>query len=130
MMHAYFARMIDAFRPADGPPPRTLGAFFRWALSGAWPGLTLAAFASALSGAAEVASATLLGMLLASSCSDTGAQAQAFGRVGAVNQEATGTPPGVGMGRKPPVFLRPGQSMRLGIEGLGEQRQKVVAYDG
>ncbi len=39
-------------------------------------------------------SATLLGMLLASSCSDTGAQAQAFGRVGAVNQEATGTPPG------------------------------------
>ncbi|BFL62499.1 Fumarylacetoacetate hydrolase family protein [Roseomonas mucosa] len=41
----------------------------------------------------------------------------------------TGTPPGVGMGRKPPVFLRPGQSMRLGIEGLGEQEQKVVAAD-
>jgi 2-keto-4-pentenoate hydratase/2-oxohepta-3-ene-1,7-dioic acid hydratase in catechol pathway len=39
---------------------------------------------------------------------------------------ATGTPPGVGMGMKPPVFLRPGQEMRLGIEGLGEQRQRTV----
>ncbi|MEI2383824.1 fumarylacetoacetate hydrolase family protein [Breoghania sp. JC706] len=39
----------------------------------------------------------------------------------------TGTPPGVGMGRKPQVFLKPGDEMRLGIEGLGEQRQKVVA---
>ena len=39
----------------------------------------------------------------------------------------TGTPPGVGMGSKPaPVFLKPGQTMRLGIEGLGEQNQKVV----
>ena len=41
----------------------------------------------------------------------------------------TGTPPGVGMGRKPPVFLRAGQSMRLGIEGLGEQAQQVVAAE-
>ena len=41
---------------------------------------------------------------------------------------STGTPPGVGMGHKPPVFLRPGDVMRLGIEGLGEQRQKVVAH--
>lgn len=40
---------------------------------------------------------------------------------------STGTPPGVGAGKKPPVFLRPGNSMRLGVEGLGEQRQKVVA---
>src|SRR5690349_4877800 len=40
---------------------------------------------------------------------------------------STGTPPGVGGGKKPPVFLRPGNSMRLGVEGLGEQRQKVVA---
>ena len=38
----------------------------------------------------------------------------------------TGTPPGVGMGHKPPVFLRAGQTMRLGIEGLGEQRQRTV----
>ncbi len=40
---------------------------------------------------------------------------------------ATGTPPGVGLGQKPPVFLRPGQTMRLGIEGLGEQRLVTVA---
>lgn len=39
----------------------------------------------------------------------------------------TGTPPGVGMGRKPPVYLKPGDEMRLGIAGLGEQRQKVVS---
>jgi 2-keto-4-pentenoate hydratase/2-oxohepta-3-ene-1,7-dioic acid hydratase in catechol pathway len=40
----------------------------------------------------------------------------------------TGTPPGVGMGIKPnPVFLKPGDVMTLGIKGLGEQKQKVVA---
>ena len=40
---------------------------------------------------------------------------------------ATGTPPGVGLGKKPqPVFLRPGQTMRLGITGLGEQCQHVT----
>ena len=39
----------------------------------------------------------------------------------------TGTPPGVGMGKKPePVFLRPGDVVNLGIKGLGEQRQKVA----
>ena len=38
---------------------------------------------------------------------------------------STGTPPGVGMGQKPPVYLRAGQVMRLGIAGLGEQRQRV-----
>src|SRR5213592_3333246 len=42
---------------------------------------------------------------------------------------ATGTPPGVGLGIKPtPVFLKPGDVMTLRIQGLGEQRQKVVAY--
>ena len=42
---------------------------------------------------------------------------------------ATGTPPGVGLGIKPtPLFLKPGDVMNLGIQGLGEQRQKVVAY--
>ena len=42
----------------------------------------------------------------------------------------TGTPPGVGMGVKPnPVFLKPGDVLTLGIRGLGEQRQKVVASD-
>jgi len=41
---------------------------------------------------------------------------------------ATGTPPGVGMGMRPePVYLRPGQTMRLGVTGLGEQLQKTVA---
>jgi ureidoglycolate lyase len=41
----------------------------------------------------------------------------------------TGTPPGVGMGVKPePVFLKPGNVMRVGIAGLGEQRQEVVAF--
>jgi 2-keto-4-pentenoate hydratase/2-oxohepta-3-ene-1,7-dioic acid hydratase in catechol pathway len=38
----------------------------------------------------------------------------------------TGTPPGVGMGMKPQRFLKPGDVMRLGIDGLGEQQQKVV----
>ena len=41
---------------------------------------------------------------------------------------ATGTPPGVGLGIKPPQFLKAGDEMRLSIEGLGEQRQKVVAF--
>lgn len=40
----------------------------------------------------------------------------------------TGTPPGVGLGKKPPVFLKPGDIMRLGIEGLGEQKQLVVPW--
>ncbi|MEL5389416.1 fumarylacetoacetate hydrolase family protein [Serratia ureilytica] len=40
---------------------------------------------------------------------------------------STGTPPGVGMGQKPqPIYLRAGQTMRLGIKGLGEQRQQTV----
>ncbi|HTO98446.1 MAG TPA: fumarylacetoacetate hydrolase family protein [Myxococcales bacterium] len=44
---------------------------------------------------------------------------------------ATGTPPGVGMGIKPsPVFLKPGDELHLAIAGLGEQRQKVVAWRG
>ena len=40
----------------------------------------------------------------------------------------TGTPPGVGMGMKPPLFLKAGDTMALGIEGLGEQAQVVVAF--
>ena len=39
---------------------------------------------------------------------------------------STGTPPGVGLGQKPQVFLKGGETMRLGIDGLGEQTQKVV----
>nr|WP_316643386.1 fumarylacetoacetate hydrolase family protein [uncultured Roseateles sp.] len=41
---------------------------------------------------------------------------------------STGTPPGVGMGHKPPLYLQPGDEMRLGITGLGEQRQRVHAW--
>ena len=40
----------------------------------------------------------------------------------------TGTPPGVGLGMKPPLFLKKGDVMTLGIEGLGEQRQEVVPF--
>jgi 2-keto-4-pentenoate hydratase/2-oxohepta-3-ene-1,7-dioic acid hydratase in catechol pathway len=40
---------------------------------------------------------------------------------------STGTPPGVGMGMKPPVYLKPGDVMELGIEGLGSQRQVTIA---
>jgi len=40
----------------------------------------------------------------------------------------TGTPPGVGLGMKPPVFLKKGDTMSLGIEGLGEQHQTVVPF--
>ncbi len=43
---------------------------------------------------------------------------------------STGTPPGVGLGQQPPVYLRPGQQMRLGIDGLGEQTQRTVAHGG
>ena len=42
---------------------------------------------------------------------------------------STGTPPGVGLGCKPPLYLKAGDEMRLGIAGLGEQRQRVHAWD-
>lgn len=42
---------------------------------------------------------------------------------------STGTPPGVGMGQSPQVYLRPGQTIRLGVEGLGEQTQVTRAWD-
>ena len=42
----------------------------------------------------------------------------------------TGTPSGVGAGFKPPRFLRPGDTMRLSVEGLGEQTQRLVAFQG
>jgi 2,4-diketo-3-deoxy-L-fuconate hydrolase len=41
---------------------------------------------------------------------------------------SSGTPGGVGLGQKPPVFLKPGDVMRLGIDGLGEQRLEVVPF--
>jgi 2,4-diketo-3-deoxy-L-fuconate hydrolase len=39
---------------------------------------------------------------------------------------STGTPAGVGLGQKPPVYLKPGDVIELGIEGLGRQRQRAV----
>ncbi|WCR15157.1 ABC transporter ATP-binding protein [Paracoccus seriniphilus] len=56
--------MVDAFRPAEGPPPSSLLAFFRWCLTGAGPGLGFAAMASALGGMADVISALLLGKVV------------------------------------------------------------------
>ena len=42
----------------------------------------------------------------------------------------TGTPSGVAMGFKPPKFLKPGDQVRLSVEGLGEQNQLLVAHPG
>ena len=47
--------LIDAFRPADGPPTQRLGPFMRWSLAGSWPMLVLAGMLSALAGVTEVA---------------------------------------------------------------------------
>jgi 2-keto-4-pentenoate hydratase/2-oxohepta-3-ene-1,7-dioic acid hydratase in catechol pathway len=40
---------------------------------------------------------------------------------------STGTPPGVGLGQKPPLYLNPGDVVELGVEGMGSQKQIVVA---
>ncbi len=42
---------------------------------------------------------------------------------------STGTPPGVGLGQKPPRYLKPGDELRVGVSGLGEQHQRVHAWD-
>ncbi len=56
--------LIDAFKPADGPPPSTLFAFIRWCLSGAWPMLVVAALCSSLAGGMEAGTAFVLGRLI------------------------------------------------------------------
>ena len=43
---------------------------------------------------------------------------------------STGTPHGVGLGFNPPIYLKPGDVVTLGMDGLGEQQQKVIAYQG
>ena len=63
-LHRSLGSIIDAFRPAEGPPPNRLLAFFKWCLSGAWGGLSLAAVASALGGVADVMAAVLLGWVI------------------------------------------------------------------
>ncbi len=64
---------IDAFRPANGPPPRRIVAFFRWTLEGAWPVLGAAAALSILAGVIEVFAALILGRVVdAALASDAG----------------------------------------------------------
>lgn len=59
-----FEDLIDAFRPAEGPPPRSLAGFFRWVLAGAFGVLAGAAAVSALAGTVEVVTALLLGVVI------------------------------------------------------------------
>ncbi|MEX0283815.1 MAG: ABC transporter ATP-binding protein [Paracoccaceae bacterium] len=64
---------IDPFAPADGPPPQTLWRFMAWGLSGAWPILLIATFASALAGGMEALTALILKLVVDSvSASDPG----------------------------------------------------------
>jgi ATP-binding cassette, subfamily B, bacterial len=56
--------LIDAFRPADGPPPQRLGPFMRWSLAGSWPMLIVAGILSSLAGVTEVVSALILGWVI------------------------------------------------------------------
>ncbi len=56
--------LIDAFAPADGPPPQILGRFFRWCLNGSWSVLGVAAVMSALAGTFEVVSALIIGRVI------------------------------------------------------------------
>jgi len=58
------ANLIDAFKPAESAPPRTLFAFFKWALSGAWGVLAGAAVISAAAGTLEVVTALVLGLII------------------------------------------------------------------
>jgi ATP-binding cassette, subfamily B, bacterial len=55
---------IDAFAPAEGPPPQTLGRFLGWCLKGSWPMLLLAGVISGIAGATEVVSALILGWVI------------------------------------------------------------------
>ena len=60
----YLGGLVDTRMEASGPPPATLGRFFRWALSGAWPMVILAGAISALAGASEVLTMFLLGRVV------------------------------------------------------------------
>jgi ATP-binding cassette subfamily B protein len=60
----YGSNLINAFDPAEGPPPRSLGAFMRWALSGSWWVLAGAAVISAAAGSLEVVTALILGAVI------------------------------------------------------------------
>ena len=62
--------LVDAFRPAEGPPPNKLWPFYRWCLQGSWPAFIFATMLSALAGAAEVLSASLLGWVVDAASTD------------------------------------------------------------
>ena len=64
------------------------------------------------------------------SCAEIVSYMSRFMRLTAGDVISTGTPEGVGMGMKPQRFLRDGDTMHLGVEGLGEQRQTARAYPG
>lgn len=64
-------RLIDAFRAADGPPPRSLGAFMVWGLKGTFPVLTAAAAISATAGTLEVLTALILGHVIDTALAST-----------------------------------------------------------
>ena len=66
--------LIPAFRPAEGPPPRRLGAFVRWALGGAWRGIWIATVISAVGGVTEVMAAWVMGAVI-----DAAAEGQVSG---------------------------------------------------
>ncbi|OOY09110.1 ABC transporter ATP-binding protein [Thioclava sp. F36-7] len=56
--------MFDPFSPAEGAPPRQLGAFFRWCLKGSWGAIAVASFGTTIAGVMEVVSAWLLGQVI------------------------------------------------------------------
>ena len=64
---------IDAFRPADGPPPQKLGAFFLWCLTGSWAQLWISGVLSALAGVTELVSAVVLGWVIDAAVNGTAA---------------------------------------------------------
>ncbi|MWD27857.1 ATP-binding cassette domain-containing protein [Aquicoccus sp. SCR17] len=64
MILTRIGNLIDAFRPAEGPPPRTLWPFLKWCLKGSWPVLIVAALLSTATGAAESGTAWILGKVI------------------------------------------------------------------
>ena len=63
-LRTYFADLIDAFRHADGPPPKTLYAFFRWAVSGSEPVILVALVVSMVVGITEIFGSWLIGRII------------------------------------------------------------------
>ncbi|MEM7525762.1 MAG: ABC transporter ATP-binding protein, partial [Pseudomonadota bacterium] len=64
MVRSFFSALIKPFAAAEGAPPRALGAFFRWALSGAWPAILAATFMGAAVGVLESLGALFIGWVI------------------------------------------------------------------